>query len=169
MSRPLARIAPSLAWSPSTVITVPARSDCLLKPRRSSALGAPASTIQLSTLPSGFLMSMWIHACGLIHSIDVTVPVNFTGFWASYSAANEWCATTGTAANSRPTPTATTDNLVRIDSSLTPLFYNRLPHGVLEISLERASGCLHHDNGDHVFHGVDVHIAPVGSGPAEGP
>src|SRR6202140_312483 len=95
-------------------MTVPANSDCLLKPRRSSALGAPASTIQFSTLPSGFLMSMWIHACGLIHSIEVTVPVNFTGFWASYSAANEWCAMTGTAARRRPAPRITTDSFARI-------------------------------------------------------
>src|ERR1700730_17775524 len=102
-------------------------------------------------------MSMWIHACGLIHSIEVTVPVNFTGFCASYSAASEWCATTGTAARSKPPPTENTKSLVRIEFLHTgqkrlkpaqrfrPLFYNRLPHGVLEISLKRAGGCLHHD------------------------
>src|SRR3982751_2393607 len=128
-------------------MTVPGSSDCLLKPRRSRAFGAPASTIQLSTLPSGFFTSMWIQACGLIHSIDVTVPVIFTGFPASYSAAKEWCAMTGAAARSRPAPTTTIDSFARIGSSpFAPLFYNRLPHGGLEIALQRGRGRLHHDN-----------------------
>src|SRR5437762_647627 len=41
---------------------------------------------------------MW----GFCHSTLVTVPVNVTGLLASNSAAKEWCASTGTAARSRP-------------------------------------------------------------------
>ena len=43
------------------MILVPAGSEFLFQPRRSSALGAPPSTRQ--TLPSGVLM--WIHECGI--------------------------------------------------------------------------------------------------------
>src|SRR3954466_15246185 len=97
MSRPLPRSAPSLAWNPSPEISVPAGSEFLFQPRRSNALGAPPSTIHFSTVPSSFFTSMWIHECGLIHSILVTVPFNVTGFLASNSAAKEWCASAGTA------------------------------------------------------------------------
>jgi hypothetical protein len=103
---------------------VPTGSEAFVKPRRSRAFGAPASIIQLSTLPSGFFTSMWIHACGLIHSMVVTVPVNFTAFDASYSAAKEWCATTGTAASSRPTPVTIVNSLVFIGS----LRFSSEPH-----------------------------------------
>src|SRR5688572_25246764 len=89
MSRPLARAAPSLAWKPSTRISVPAGSESRFQPRRIKAFGAPPSTIQVVTVPSAFLTSMWIHECGLIHSIFFTVPRSLTGFLASNSAANE--------------------------------------------------------------------------------
>src|SRR5688500_5074664 len=58
MSRPLARFEPSLAWKPSTMISVPSGSDFLFQPRRSRAFGAPPSTIQRSTLPSSRFTSM---------------------------------------------------------------------------------------------------------------
>ena len=41
-------------------------------PRRSSVFGVPPSTIHGVIVPSAFLLSMWIHACGLIHSTLVT-------------------------------------------------------------------------------------------------
>src|SRR5215469_4994437 len=44
--------------------------------------------------------------CGLTQSIFTTVPLTVTGCDASNSAANEWCATTGTAARSNPTEAA---------------------------------------------------------------
>jgi hypothetical protein len=34
--------------------------------------------------------------CGFVHSTFLMVPVIFTGFVSSNSAANEWCATSGT-------------------------------------------------------------------------
>src|SRR5215510_5281266 len=43
--------------------------------------------------------------CGFAHSTFVTVPLNSMGLVLSYSAANEWCAMTGTAAASKPTIT----------------------------------------------------------------
>src|SRR5262245_51407969 len=68
MSRPLARLAPSLAWKPSTRISVPSVNEFLFQPRRSSAFGAPPSTIQRSTFPvEGSFTSIWIHEWGLIH------------------------------------------------------------------------------------------------------
>src|SRR5262245_19359170 len=98
MSRPLARFAPSLAWKPSTRISVPSVSEFLFQPRRSNAFGAPPSTIQRSTFPvAGSFTSMWIQECGLIHSIFTTVPRSLTGRFASNSAAKEWCAETWTA------------------------------------------------------------------------
>ena len=41
---------------------------------------------------------MWIHACGLIHSIFVTGPRSVTGALASNSAEKAWWATSGTLA-----------------------------------------------------------------------
>src|SRR5262245_47581276 len=67
MMLPLALLAPSFAWNPSTRISVPAGNEFLVQPRRSSALGAAASIIQLVSLPSSPLTSMWIQAWGLIH------------------------------------------------------------------------------------------------------
>src|SRR5580658_9177831 len=44
---------------------------------------------------------MWIQACGLIHSILVTVPRNLMGLLESNSAANAWCAQAGAALTSK--------------------------------------------------------------------
>ena len=55
-------------------------------PRRRIAFGAPPSTIQASVSPAALTTSMWIHECGLIHSIFVTVPRSCTGEFASNSA-----------------------------------------------------------------------------------
>ena len=41
------------------------QSDFLVKPRRNSTFGVPASNAQFSTLPSGFFTSMWSQTCGL--------------------------------------------------------------------------------------------------------
>ena len=57
-SPPLALFDPSLARNPWTTIAVPAATDVLFQPRRSSAFGAPPSIIQLTILPSGPLTSM---------------------------------------------------------------------------------------------------------------
>ena len=70
MSRPLARLAPSLAWKPSTRIRY--RGQRILVPAaakqrvRRAALDHPALD-----LPSASFTSMWIQECGLIHSIFV--------------------------------------------------------------------------------------------------
>src|ERR1700683_3902158 len=85
-------------------ITLPSGSEALVKPRRNSAFGLPPSTIQLVTLPSGPLTSIWIQEWGLIHSISVTVPVSLMGFCGSNSAAKEWCAHAGAVASNKPTP-----------------------------------------------------------------
>src|ERR1019366_1783338 len=76
---------------------MPAVTEALVTPRRSSVLGLPHSTIQLVTLPSASFTSMWIQAWGLIHSILVTVPRSFTGLLPSNSAVNAWCAHKGAA------------------------------------------------------------------------
>src|SRR6186713_1973798 len=80
------------------------------------ALGAAASIIQRVTFPSVPFTSMWIHACGLIQSIFVTVPLSFTGFVESNSAANAWCAQRD-AGTSIKAATATRSILVRIGLS----------------------------------------------------
>ena len=71
---------------------MPGSSDFLVKPRRNSTFGVPASNAQFSTLPFGFFTSMCSQTCGLTHSIFVTVPFIVTGLFASNSAANAWCA-----------------------------------------------------------------------------
>src|SRR5579862_9591593 len=84
-------------------MSVPTSRDRLVNPRRSMILGLPHSTIQLVTVPSGFFTSMWIHACGLIHSMSVTLPSSLIGLRWSNSAWNAWCAHAGAeAASSRP-------------------------------------------------------------------
>src|SRR5688572_9638840 len=85
-------------------------------PRRSSVFGVPPSTIRAVVVPSAFLLSMWIHACGLIHSTRVTGPRRFTGLLASKSAANAWSATAAAppiSAHASAAP-AITYNFVRI-------------------------------------------------------
>ena len=58
---------------------------------------------------------MWIHECGLIQSIFVTVPSSFTGLFASNSAANEWWASVGVAAaDTNRAPMATLKSFMRI-------------------------------------------------------
>src|SRR5262249_58586299 len=57
------------------------------------------------------MTSMWQCACGLTHSILVTTPLRTTGLAASYSAANEWWATTGVATTTSPIPVITAANL----------------------------------------------------------
>src|SRR5438874_11097317 len=100
-------------------ISVPAGSEFFVQPRRNRAFGAAASIIQGVTLPSSPLTSMWIHACGLVHSIFVTVPSNLTGLFASNSAANAWCAGSGAAATdrNRPHTAIATASFVRIGST----------------------------------------------------
>src|SRR5437870_11207509 len=62
MFEPFARFIPFFARYPSTVSSVPTCRDSFVKPRRSRMFGLPPSTIQLSTLPSEPITSMWIHA-----------------------------------------------------------------------------------------------------------
>ena len=57
-------------------------------PTRCRVLGVPPSTIQVSCVPFGVFTSMWIQACGLIHSTLVTGPRSVTGAFASNSAEN---------------------------------------------------------------------------------
>ena len=56
------------------MITVPILIESRVMPLRCSVFGVPPSTIQISLLPSFVFDSMWIHACGLIHSTLVTGP-----------------------------------------------------------------------------------------------
>src|SRR5262249_25838810 len=53
--------------------------------------------------------------CGLVHSIFVTVPVKWTGFFASNSAANAWCARSGAAVAARHAPTIITITVSFVD------------------------------------------------------
>src|SRR5262245_15946902 len=57
MSAPLARLAPFFARYPWMVISVPASTDFLVKPRLTSVFGVPPSIIHRVTVPSGFLTS----------------------------------------------------------------------------------------------------------------
>src|SRR5262245_35274275 len=52
--------------------------------------------------------------CGFIHSTFVTVPVNLIGLFRSYSAAKEWCASTGATAHRKPKQTVTKTSVLRL-------------------------------------------------------
>src|SRR5580658_8159076 len=64
-----------------------------------------------------------MYTCGFIQSIRVTTPLWVTGFWLSYSAANEWWAQAGAAASSNPpiarTPPKNTD-FIKLDLPISP-------------------------------------------------
>ena len=86
MSRAFAVVDPSLAWKPSMTSSVPTGTEFLFRPRRISAFGAPHSIAQVNTWPFSSSTSMWIHECGLIHSVLATLPRNCSGRFASNSA-----------------------------------------------------------------------------------
>src|SRR5690242_1839920 len=65
---PTARVDPSLAWYPSTIISAPGGSESLVNPSRYRLFGLPPSIIQVTGLPSSPLTSMWIQECGLLTS-----------------------------------------------------------------------------------------------------
>jgi hypothetical protein len=89
IEKPLALFSPSFDKKPCTTISAPAFSESLVKPRRTIVFGVPASIIHGTVLPSSPTTSMWIHECGLIHSIFVTLPCSVTGLFSSNSAENE--------------------------------------------------------------------------------
>src|SRR5262249_49157194 len=101
----------------STMISLPNSSDSLVKPRRSIMFGLPHSTIQLVTLPSASVISIWIQAWGLIHSILVTLPTRWTGFFSSNSAWKAWCAHRGSAQTSDRSKVVAAGILLNIRSS----------------------------------------------------
>jgi hypothetical protein len=51
--------------------------------------------------------------CGFIHSTFVTVPVNLIGLFLSYSAAKEWCASTGVTEQTKPKQAVTKPSMLR--------------------------------------------------------
>src|SRR5690349_1473163 len=59
--------------------------------------GGKPSKRNLVTAPFAPFTSIQKCMCGLVHSTLVTVPDMVSGLLESYSAANEWCADTGTA------------------------------------------------------------------------
>src|SRR4029450_6272271 len=85
-----------------------------------SWFGLPPSIIHSTTVPFSSLTSKWNHEWGLIISHFVSVPRNLNGLLISNSAEKAWCANTGRAARSRPTPTLAT---ARLDGILSPLYF----------------------------------------------
>src|SRR5205823_4232151 len=88
MERPFATGPPAFARKPVISTSVPALIVSVLQPSRIRALGAPSSKRQLVVVPSASLTSTYSHACGLVNSIFVTVPLTLTGLFTSNSAAN---------------------------------------------------------------------------------
>src|SRR6185503_10895947 len=81
--------------------------------------GVPPSTIHTSVPPPSFGTSTWIQACGFTSLTLTILPLRRTGRFASNSAPNAWCATTGTAvANVSAAPAATTISLFFINIAL---------------------------------------------------
>ena len=74
-----------MIWSPGF-------SEFFVQPSLMRPFGFDVSTIHCVVVPSGAVTSIVIQPCGLIISHFTTVPLSVTGFWASNSAANEWCA-----------------------------------------------------------------------------
>src|SRR6185503_1819114 len=99
-------LVPFFAPKPSTLMTSPVFTRLRPQPSRSRSLMPTSSIAQLWLAPLSSFASMKTHACGLVHSSLVTVPVNLTGRLMSNSAANEWCAEADAAVRSHATPTA---------------------------------------------------------------
>src|SRR6185436_18684605 len=99
-------LVPFFAPKPSTLMTSPVFTLLRPQPSRSKSLMPTSSMAQLWALPLSSLASMKTHACGLVHSSLVTVPVNLTGRLMSNSAANEWCAEADVTVSSHATTTA---------------------------------------------------------------
>src|SRR6266404_1727108 len=87
-------------------MSVPTFSELRSMPARNRVLGGPASTIHSCSLASAATTLRCIQACGLIHSILVTLPRSSTGDLPSNSAAKAWwataCCTPNVAAVRRP-------------------------------------------------------------------
>src|SRR6185503_10935232 len=90
--RVLAMLLPDLAANPDAVIASPTVSVWRSQPSRVSELGLASSKLQLVVVLSALMTSMKKRACGLVHSIFVTVPLNVTTLFSSYSDENAWCA-----------------------------------------------------------------------------
>src|SRR5262245_60408322 len=89
-SRPATVLEPFFARNPCTVSSTPSLKSVWRTPARINAVAPPASTAQVSTLPSGLLTSMCSQPCGLTHSSFDSVPFRVISLLASNSAANEW-------------------------------------------------------------------------------
>src|SRR5713226_735974 len=113
--------------------SVPMPRVCFVTPALMSWFGLPPSIIQEITVPSWSFTSRWNHEWGLIISHFVRVPRSLNGLLMSNSAENAWCAMTGAAASSRPTPTPITARLIRTGSP--SLFRGFLFRGFLGGSL----------------------------------
>ena len=81
-------VLPDLAAKPETLMASPTVSVCRSQPSRVSELGLASSKLQLVTVLSWLTTSMKKRACGLVHSIFVTVPLNVTTLFSSYSEEN---------------------------------------------------------------------------------
>src|SRR5438477_6862522 len=97
---PLACLLPSRARIPSAVTVSPTWTTSRFQPLplrlRSSLL--LYSNAQVVSFPFASRTSRYRYTCGLVQSNLVTVPRKVMGFLSSYSAAIEWCATSGTTA-----------------------------------------------------------------------
>src|SRR5690606_35621952 len=88
--RALAELLPSRASQPSTSICSPLCSVLRFQPALCSMCGGPSSRLQFTTLPVlASATSIQKYTCGLVHSMRVTTPASFTGFFESYCAAKE--------------------------------------------------------------------------------
>src|SRR5579864_6659588 len=80
------------------------------QPRLWSVVTFPVSNSHCTVLPvASSFTSMYNREWGFTQSNFTTVPFSVTGLVESYSAANEWCASTGTAARSRRLAIETTN------------------------------------------------------------
>src|SRR3954469_21995940 len=68
-----------------------------------SVFGVPPSIIHspVAVLPSIFSTSMWIQACGLTHSVLLTLPSSLSGLLASNSGEDVWCGRSGAGGGGR--------------------------------------------------------------------
>src|SRR5258708_1218036 len=110
------------------MILVPSGSEFLFQPLRRRTPGAPPSTIQCSTAPSGFSTSIYSQVCGLDHSIFTTLPSSLSGLLESNSAEKEWWAATGSAAATSGRAVAKIVVSFRFMNRLL-VSANRLPYG----------------------------------------
>src|SRR5258706_1537179 len=97
-----ALVKTALPPNPLNGIFSPALRSAGFQPLRTTLFGLPNSRFHVVTAPFSSVTSTYTRMCGFVHSTFEITPVPLIGFAASYSTANDGCASTGTVTQQTP-------------------------------------------------------------------